>query len=484
MESKREELDPEDWEYIKKIGHEIVNDMVDYLRDVRERPIWNQIPSDYGEMFDQPLPQGNGDFNQIYNEIKEKILKYPMGNIHPRFWGWVIGTGTIQGAFSDLIASTINSNNGGGNHSAVYVENQVINWSKEMLGFDKDASGLLTSGGSMANLVGLTVARHHESRHDIRKEGISNHKLRYYASTQVHSSNQKAIELLGIGYENFVMIPVDDEFKIRTDLLEDAIEKDINSGFTPICIIGNLGTVNTGAIDDLNTLADLAKKYSLWLHVDGAFGALTAITPNYIHLAQGMIRADSIAFDFHKWMYVNYEVGCILIKHQKSHYQSFALTPEYLEHSTRGLHGSNIWFSDYGVELSRGFKALKVWTAFKEHGIEKYGRVIEQNIVQAKYLSDLIDQSPQFERMAPTSMNIVCFRYRPEGINETDRLNAINKEIVLRLHENAVAIPSYTTLNGNYVIRVAITNHRSHLSDFDLLVNEIKELGPLVTKVI
>jgi len=468
-----ETLDPSDWDEIRKFGHTMIDDMIDYLRDVRERPIWKTIPESTLQFYEQGVPKEGRDLAEIYKDIQQHILAYPMGNIHPRFWGWVIGTGTIEASMADFMASVMNSNGGGGNHAANHIENQVIAWSKEMLGFPEESSGLITSGASMANLVGLTVARHHQVNHDIRKTGVSDHKLWFYGSVEMHSCIQKSIELLGIGYDNLVKIPVDDDYRVDTALLEKAIQEDLDNGLEPVCIIGNLGTVNTGAVDDLETLADLAEQYKLWFHVDGAFGAITRITPSYNHLAMGMERADSLAFDFHKWMYINYEAGCILIKHKKSHYQSFSLTPEYLSHNPRGVHGGDLWFSDYGIELSRGFKGLKIWTAISDHGLDKFGRLAEQNIEQAKYLTELVENTPQLELMAPTSMNIVCFRYTAE---HTD-LNALNEEILIRLHEQAIAVPSYTTLQGNYVIRVANTNHRSTLQDFDILVEGVVRIG-------
>ena len=218
----------------------------------------------------------------------------------------------------------------------------------------------------------------------------------------------------------------------------------------------------------------------MWFHVDGAFGALASLSPDLRPLVSGLERADSLAFDFHKWMYMPYEIGCVLVRHEPSHRLAFSMTPVYLAHAERGLAGGPLWFSEYGVELSRGFKALKVWMSIKEHGIEKYGRLIRQNVDQARYLAHLVDNSPRLERLAPVPLNIVCFRFKD---NSHDRdLNVVNQEILMRLQEKGIAAPSHTTISGKYVLRAAITNHRSRKEDFDLLVNEVVRLGEEILK--
>jgi glutamate/tyrosine decarboxylase-like PLP-dependent enzyme len=214
----------------------------------------------------------------------------------------------------------------------------------------------------------------------------------------------------------------------------------------------------------------------MWFHVDGAFGALAALSPRLQYLTSGMSHADSLAFDLHKWMYMPYEVGCALVRSETAHRRAFSLTPEYLEHNTRGLAAGKIWLSDYGVQLSRGFRALKVWLSIKAEGIEKFTRLIEQNVEQARYLASLVDQTPELERLAPVPLNIVCFRFRGDGLDE-ETLNALNRELLLRLHESGIAAPSYTTLNGKYALRVCITNHRSQRADFNLLVEQVLRLG-------
>lgn len=476
--SPEESLDPHDWEEIRNLGRRMVDDMVDYLRTARERPVWRPIPEETAKHLREPLPRNPSPAGEVYEAFKRDILPYPTGNIHPRFWGWVMGNGTVTSMFSEMLAAGLNLNQGGGAQAGSLVETEVISWCKEMLGFPASASGLLVSGGSMANLVGLAVARNCRAGFDVRTEGLcgSPGAIRFYASSEVHSSVQKATELLGLGCRALRLVPVRPDYTIDLAKLKTMIREDREHGLLPLCVIGCAGTVNTGATDPLDALADLCSEEQLWLHVDGAFGALAALSPRLRSLVRGIERADSLAFDMHKWMYLPYVVGCTLVRDAESHRRAFALTPEYLEHATRGIAGGDIWFSDYGIELSRGFRALKVWMAIKEHGIEKFGRLIQQNVDQAKYLETLVRASPELQIVAPVALNIVCLRY-VGGMTNEDAINALNRELLLRLHEGGLAAPSYTELDGKYALRVCNTNHRSTREDFDLLVREVLRLG-------
>jgi len=473
-----ETLDPENWEKLRNLAHRMVDDAIGYIEKVEDRPVWQAVPPDVAAEFSEPVPVEPTEPEQVYQQFLKKIMPYPMGNIHPRFWAWYMGNGTVFGALSDFLAAIMNSNLGGGHHAAVYVEEQVVNWMKEMLGLPGDASGLLVSGGSMANLVGLTVARNTGAGYDIREQGVgsSTGPLTIYASKEVHSSVQKAIELLGLGRNSLRNIDVKPDYTIDIVQLSAVINADRAAGCLPVCVIGNAGTINTGAIDDLNALADLCRREKIWFHVDGAIGAVAVLSERIKTRLSGIERADSVALDLHKWMHVPFEAGCVLIRSEEAHRKSFSLTPDYLAHETRGLPGGHIWFSDYGLQLSRNFRALKVWMSIKEHGLKRYGRMIDRNIEQAAYFGRLVEHAPDMELLAPIVLDIVCFRFNPGGLDDV-ALNPLNKEILMLLHERAVAVPSYTTLNGIYCLRVAIANHRSRQADFDLLAEAVVRIG-------
>ena len=471
-----ETLDPENWDEMRALAHRMVDDALIYLQTVRERPVWQPVPAEVANYFKAEAPHEPGSAEAAYEEFKENILPYPMGTIHPRFWAWYMGAGTVTGALADFLAAIMNSNLGGGNHVAGMVEEQVVDWMKEIIGFPPEASGLLVSGGSMANFVGLAAARSAKAGFDIRAEGgKAGPQLTVYASTEVHSCNQKAVELLGLGSKHLRRIPVREDYTIDLAALKQAIAADRETGYRPICVIGSAGTVNTGAIDDLNAIADLCREQDLWFHVDGAIGAIAMLAQNVKPLLAGIERADSIALDLHKWLHVPFEAGCVLVRSEVVHRNTFSLTPEYLAHETRGLAAGH-WFSDYGLQLSRQFRALKVWMSIKEHGLDRFGRMIARNVDQAHYFGRLVDKDPSLELLAPIGMDIVCFRFNPGGMEDYD-LSALNKEILMQLHESGIAVPSYTTLNGRYCLRIAIANHRSRQEDFDLLAREVVRIG-------
>jgi glutamate/tyrosine decarboxylase-like PLP-dependent enzyme len=356
-----------------------------------------------------------------------------------------------------------------------------------MLGFPASASGLLTSGCSASNLIGLTVARNTKAGFDLRSKGIqaASGAMVLYASQEIHSSIQKAVELMGLGSDALRPVPVNEYFQVDLEALSAIITQDRTGSHRPFCIVGAAGTTNTGAIDDLNALADICQQEDLWFHVDGAFGAWAALTHSAKNLIAGMERADSLAFDLHKWMYMPYAIGCLLVRSEEDHRNAFSLTPDYLIHAKgeRGLSGSDLpWTDDYGFQHSRSFQALKAWMSLKEHGIHKYGRLIQQNIDQAQYLAELVESSPDLELSAPVQLNVVCFRYTDPDLDDR-ALDKLNKQILIELQERGIAVPSGTIIEGKFVLHVGHTNHRSQHDDFDLLVDAVIRIGKEIISV-
>jgi glutamate/tyrosine decarboxylase-like PLP-dependent enzyme len=469
-----ESLDPQDWEAFRRVAHTALDEAVDYIRDVRQRPVWRPVPEAVKQRLREPMPQAPQAVEKTYGEFRDLILPYATGNIHPRFWGWVHGSGLATGIISAMLGAAMNSNCGGRDHGALYVERQVIEWCRQMVGYPNAATGLLVSGTSMAAVIGLAVARNARAGYDVRARGIgcSSEVLVTYASSEVHGSMVKALELLGLGRDSFHAVPVDETFAIDLVALRRAIQEDRRAGRQPFCIVGCAGTVNTGGTDDLAALAEICREEGLWFHVDAAFGALCGLSEVLRPLLHGIEKSDSVAFDFHKWMHVEYDAGCVLVRDGRLHSEAFATQPDYLQHSDRALAGGGEWFNDLGPELSRSFRALKIWFALKTYGATGFAQVVENNCRQAKYLASLVKANQPLELLAEPTLNIVCFRHHAPGLSEKE-LDQLNRDIVADLQERGIAAPSTTRIKGKLSIRVAITNHRSRREDFDLLVESV-----------
>jgi len=467
-------LDPSEWEGFRKLMHGAVDEAIDYLSSVRTQPVWRPVPAEVRARLSEPLPQGETPIETVYEDFTENVLPYATGNIHPRFFGWVHGSGQAGGLLAEMLAATMNSNCGGRDHGAIYIERQVLNWCRELFGFPADAGGVLVSGTSMANLIALAVARN-QSVEDVRKKGVANARLAAYASREVHESAVKALEVLGLGSESLRRIDVDEQFAIDVEALRKAIADDRAAGLQPFCIVACAGAVGTGATDDLERIANLCATEGIWMHVDGAFGALCMLSETLRPRLKGIERADSLAFDFHKWAHVQYDAGAVLVRRGDLQRAAFSMQPDYLEHSERGLGGGGDWPCDYGIELSRGFRALKIWFALKQHGTRKLARAIEANCVQARYLAERIEREPEIELLSPALLNIVCFRVHPAGMDDEAALDRLNREIVADLQESGIAAPSTTRINGRGAIRVNITNHRTELNDLDMLIDAVLE---------
>jgi aromatic-L-amino-acid decarboxylase len=474
-----ETLDPADWPAFRALAHRMVDDSLDFLQTLGARPPWQPMPGTVRDAItSEPLPRAPQSAERAYGDFVTNVLPFTNGNRHPRFWGWIQGNGTPLGMMADMLAAGMNPHCAGLDQAPKLVELQVIAWLAELMGFPKDSSGLLVSGGTMANVLGLAVGRHARAGFDVREHGMqgSAERLTVYASVEVHSWAQKAVELFGMGNSSLRRVPVDADFRIRVDALRDMLAADRLAGCRPICVIGTTGTVNSGATDDLDALADLCAREKLWFHVDGAFGALARLVPSLAPALRGMERADSLAFDLHKWMYLPYEIACVLVRDRAVHEAAFSVTPSYLTDEGRGVIAGGLPFADRGVELTRSFKALKVWLSLKAEGVDKFARVIEQNVEQARRFGERIVKVPHVVLCAPVSLNVVCFRVAPPAMSP-EQQDGLNKELLLRIQETGLAIPSGSRIGGRYVLRVACSNHRSRWEDFEMLAEGVERLS-------
>ena len=466
-------LDPADWTAFREMGHRMLDDMVDFMAGVRERPVWQPMPADVRAALKSPLPRAAGDLNQAYDDFQQLVQPYIGGNIHPRFLGWVHGAGNPVGVLAEMLAATLNANLGGRDHAPIEVEREVIRWSAEMIGFPATTTGVLVTGTSVANLIALLVARTQAMGRAVRTTGMAGHKLVAYTSPATHNCVLRAMDMAGLGTQALRLIPFDGTHRICLDTLRQAIAADRAAGLQPFMVIGTAGTVDTGAIDDLASLAALCKQESLWFHVDAAFGALAVLSPAHRPLLAGIEQADSIAFDFHKWAQVPYDAGCVLVRNGEAHAAAFATHVNYLQRETRGLAAGHPWPTDFGPDLSRGFRALKVWMTLKVYGADKLGQVVAQCCDLAKQLEQRVRAEPELAMLSPVWLNVACFRY----IGASQDLDRLNAEIVIALQESGIAVPSTTKVDGQLAIRLAFVNHRTRPEDIDILIDAVLDAG-------
>jgi glutamate/tyrosine decarboxylase-like PLP-dependent enzyme len=479
MKEEPGNLDPLNWHSLRAQGHRMLDDILDYVEQIRERPVWQPIPDRVRARFRAPLPTAPADLAAVHQEFLRDILPYSTGNSHPGFMGWVHGGGNPAGMLAEMLAAGLNANLGGRDHAPIEVERQIVRWVGELFGFPENATGLFVTGTSMANLLGVLVARTAKLGVAVRHRGVarSEQRLVAYVSSAAHGCIAQAMDISGLGIDALRVVPTNERHQIDLDALETAIAADRRAAFTPFLIIGTAGTVDIGAVDNLAKLADIAHREKLWFHVDGAFGALAILAPKLAPRLAGIERADSIALDFHKWAQVPYDAGFIIVRDGSLHHDTFASPAAYLRRETRGLAAGSPWPCDFGPDLSRGFRALKTWFTLKVYGTDALGAVISRTCALAKYLESRILETPELELLAPVQLNIVCFRYRGRDAN------GLNAKIVIDLQESGVCAPSTTMIGPNLAIRAAIVNHRTERRDIDELINGVLACGRTAFRV-
>lgn len=464
MDPHRLSLDPNDWPSFRQTAHAVLDNALDLIQQVAQKPAWRQMPPERrSSLAGEPLPLKGIGIEAALAEVFTCIAPYTMHSGHPRFWGWVQGGGFPLAALGDLISACLNAHLAGFDHAPAIVERKTLDWLIELMGFPSGSSGVFCSSGSMANLLGLAVARHH----------LQPAQPVLYASTEVHGWIHKAMTVLGLPPESLRLIPATRDFTIDAGRLRAEVTSDREYGRTPFCVLGTAGTVNTGAIDPLNELASIAAGEGLWFHVDGAFGALARLHPDLAPRLDGMEKADSLAFDLHKWGSMPFACAALLVRDSSAHTAAFASTPSYMAPSTRGPLAGGVPFADRGIDLTRGFDSLKVWIALRAYGVERFADLIRQNVEDARRFADMIEAHPKFELLAPVSLNIVCFRYHRPGLD----LDSFNRELLLRLQESGAALVSSTIVNGQFALRLAHVNHRSRPEDFQILLETLERLA-------
>ena len=466
------DLDPADWPGFRRDAHRMLDDMIDYLQGIRDQPVWRPMPDELRQRFAATLADAGDELAAVHAEFMAHILPYAVGNAHPRFTGWVHGGGTPVGMMAELAAAGLNANLGGRDQSPLEVERQVVRWAADLFGLPAGAGGLLVTGASIANFMAVLAARIAALGGGVRREGLSGRPLVAYASAAVHGCVPKALDMAGLGSSALRAIATDAGGGIDPAALAVAIAADRAAGRQPFLVVGTAGTVDTGAIDDLSALAGLSRREGLWFHVDGAIGALALLAPALRPRFAGLEQADSVAFDFHKWGQVPYDAGCLVVRDRATLLAAFATDAAYLRQGGRGLAGGAPWPCDLGPDLSRGFRALKVWYTLRVLGSARLGAAIEGSCELAGHLHRRIAAEPELEIMAPLSLNIVCFRYRFPADSDGE-----NAELAADLQESGLAVLSTTRLGGATVLRCAIVNHRSRREDMEAIVDAVLTLG-------
>jgi aromatic-L-amino-acid/L-tryptophan decarboxylase len=466
----------------RKLGYRVVDAAGAYLNALPDKPVFRRMQEwERQAIVDVALPESGLSGEEIVQFASEQILTHPMGNGHPRFFGWVNSPPAKIAVLLEILAAAMNPSCAGGDHSAIYLEHCTVRWLMELLDFPREGSyGLLVCGGSAASLTALAVARHRRFRDegiDVRRRGVAGRQLRLYASTETHSCVQKAMELLGLGSDSIRSIEVDENYRIRLEDLSAAIEEDFAAGLLPFCIVGTAGTVNTGAVDPLERLAAIARRFGLWFHVDGAYGAVGRLDENAAPLFRGMEHADSIALDPHKWLSVPVECGCVLVRDGQLLRDAFSLVPPYLRsESGKGI-GNLPWFSEYGFQQTRGFRALKLWATLAYAGRTNLSRHVARHNALARYLERRIEGCPDLELCSKGKLSIVCFRARPDAFAADERaLDALNKEVMEQMQSESVAFLTSAVLRGHFVLRACILHYGTSERDIDVMLDAVRRL--------
>ena len=464
-------FDPKDWEAFRVLGRRMVDDLVDQLQTLREGPVWRPPTDQVRAAFATEAVGAPAAPEAVYDEYLENIAPYASGNRHPGFMGWVQGGGAPIGALAEMLAAGLNMNCGGRDHVGIELERQIATWARGWFGFPETSAGLFVTGASQANFMAVLAARSFALGGDVRTRGLGGARLAAYAQVGAHACVARAMEMAGIGREALRLIPTDADFRISTEALRAQIAADRAAGIMPFLIVGTAGTVDVGAFDDLAALADTADESGAWLHVDGAFGALGVHAPSVKARLEGLSRARSIAFDFHKWGQVPYDAGFLIVADEARLTDVFSSPVAYLSRSSTGLAAGEVWPTDLGPDLSRGCRALKTWFVMRACGTEAIGEAIERSLRLAQSLARRIDAHDRLERLAPAELNIVCFRYVCESPDE------LNAKIVERLQIAGSVAPSLTRIGGKVSIRAALFNPRTTETELDALIAGVLALG-------
>ena len=458
---------------IRRVGYRAIDLIADHLVDLPEGLVFRPVPAELADALRAAPPPGTGtSADTILDDVARDVMPYPLGNGHPRFAAWVNSPPAPIGIVAAALAAAMNPSVAGGNQAAVYLEHAVIRWMAATLGCASSAGGLLVSGTSSAAITALAVARYAACRQrgwDVRAvgvRGIPAHLL-VYATAEGHSCHQKAVELLGLGSANLRAVPTDRALRMRADALDGMLREDLAAGHVPVAVIASAGTVNTGAIDPLDAIADVCAAHQTWMHVDAAYGGPAVLLDETRAQLAAFARADSLTVDAHKWLYVPVDAGIVLVRDPSMMRNAFSLVPPYLrtDGDAHGVHGPP-WFSEYGMEQTRPFRALKVWMTLRYFGIEGYRGLVAHDVAMARALADRVRAAPELELWEPQGLSIVCFRARAS--------DDVNRAALADVQLAGGAFLAGTMLDDRFWFRACIVNPRTTEADVDELVTLVR----------
>lgn len=439
---------------MRALGYRMVDEIVEHWTTLRERPVAHSADlGSFESILAEPLPLAGTPVGGVIDLLKRDVLKHISHVDHPRFFGFIPSPNNFVSVMADALAAGTNVFSGSwiSGAGAAAVESVTIDWLRQLCGLPDSAGGMFVSGGSMANLTALAAARH------IRAGDRLEHATVYF-SDQTHSSVERALRIIGISEQRFRKIPTVASYRLDVGSLREAVVRDRATGLEPLCVVANAGTTNTGSVDPLDAIADFCEAEGLWLHVDGAYGAAAVLTDRGRTLLRGLERADSIALDPHKWLFQPYEIGCVLVKHAEWLTQAFRILPEYLEDTRRERTAIN--YCDRGIQLTRSFRALKLWMSLKTFGINAFRDAIDRGFDLADVAQREMEARDHWEIVTPSRLAIVTFRFAPPHTTEQER-GELNRSIASALSESGYAFISTTALDGRIVLRFCTINPRT-----------------------
>ena len=465
----------------RELGHRVIDGLADYFAGIAERPVYPAVTGEAAETaIEEPLPLEGQAPAAILDDWETRVLPHAAHLGSPRWFGFVNGSGSMIGVLADALAAAVNMNPGAwkAGPSATEVERLCIRWVAEMIGYDPECGGILTSGGTMANFTALTTALRNTSPGDIGASGVQagDRRFRLYMSDhEGHVSITQVAGLMGLGHDAVHRVASRDDFTMDVGALAEAVDEDMAAGFTPFCVVAQVGSVNVGAIDPLDEIAHVCAERGLWFHADGACGAVGAALPELAERYRGLERADSVTLDPHKWLYIPYECGGVLVRDPERLRRAFSMTAPYLR-GTIPTDYDGLDYLEYGPQMSRGFRALKLWMTIKHYGVEGYRRLMRQNISCARHLHERVEASDDFVAAIEPTLFIYSFRYAPEGVDQ-ERLDAINQAIADGLQLSGEAFVMTSRIDGRVVLRLSVCSHRTTPADMDRVLEAARRLG-------